>query len=327
MDETDETNKPAIIDAEFVEQVPEQPVEERDLLKMAFRSLRSENTRRAYAGHWRRFAETFGQKPEPFLRTYILRSKAEALDMLHQWRDEMMDDDKSPNTVAAAVRAITSVVHKLHMAEAAPWTLKGLVVAPQPERYTDVTGVSPETVAAMISTLRAQGTEESVRDLAILYLLHDSALRRREVASLLLAHYRPDERKVYVWPKGKARGIRAPQPVSRAGSVALEAWLDIRGREPGPLFHRLTARGGKKPINGENIRYIVERWAKVSGVKERVSPHRFRHAGITAFAKKCKDPKLVQAFARHSSFDTTTIYIHNAKDAVREEMDHVFDDQ
>lgn len=325
MNEPDEETKPAIIEAEFVERVPEPPVEERDLLKMAFRSLRSENTRRAYAGHWKRFAAASGQKPEPFLREYIRRQKADALDMLHEWRDEMADDDKSAATIAAAMRAIVSVVHKLHMAEVAPWTLKGLVVAPKPERYTDVTGVSPETVAAMISTLRAQGTDESVRDLAILYLLHDSALRRREIASLQLTHYRPDERKVYVWPKGKARGIRAPQPVSKAGFAAIEAWLDIRGREPGPLFHRLTAKGTKKPIDGDNIRYIVERWAKVAGVQERVSPHRFRHAGITAFAKKCRDPKLVQAFARHSSFDTTTIYIHNAKDAVREEMDEVFD--
>lgn len=322
----DEENRPAIIEAEFVEQAPQQPVEERDLLKMAFRSLRSVNTRKAYAGHWRRFAAAAtGQPPEVFLREYIKRSKADALDMLHEWRDELSDDDKSANTIASAMRAVTSVIHKLHMAEVAPWTLKGLVVAPKPERYTDVTGVSPGAVAAMIETLRAQGTDEAVRDLAVLYLLHDSALRRREVASLHLSHYRPDERKVYVWPKGKARGIRAPQPVSKAGYAALEAWLDIRGREPGPLFHRITAKDKKTPINEENIRYIVERRAKDAGVAERVSPHRFRHAGITAFAKKCKDPKLVQAFARHSSFDTTTIYIHNAKDAVREQMDGIFD--
>ena len=297
--------------------------QQRDLLRAALRSLKSPNTRRNYRGHWRRFAEYHGARPGPFVFEFLAKSKIDAVDMIHEFADHMEEEGKSTATIAAHLRAILSMIHRWHMAEIAPWTLRGLVTVPKPSKYTDVTGVSPEAVEAMIAWTSSLGTPDALRDTAILCLLHDSALRRREVASLDMVHWRPERRVVLVWGKGHARGVRTPQPVSKRAARYIDKWLEVRGDGPGALFFQWPIDDPPTPISTESVRWIVSKAARDAGVTEDVSPHRLRHAGITAFARRTKDADAVRRFARHTKFDTTTIYMQAIDDVV---IDHIDDD-
>lgn len=330
MSEPDEENKPSVIEAEVVEageDLATTEPEERDLLKLALRTVKSANTKRTYGGHWRRFAQHNDMRPEPFMRWFLTRPKIEAIDLVHEFREHLEDEGKSVSTVAGHLRAIVSIVDKIHRGEACAWTLKGLIETPSPSKYADVTGVSEDAVKEMFAVTKSRGTPDGLRDHAILRLLHDSALRRREVADLGLHHWRPDRRQILVWPKGKARGLREPQFVSKAGAAAIEAWLDARGREPGPLFFQLPVEDPPTPITVESVRWVVKKASQDAGITEPVSPHRLRHAGITFFARRAKDADLVRRFARHAKFDTTLIYIHNVDESVRDMMDAYLEDE
>lgn len=321
--EEDET-LPAIPKPKTPEFTPPKDVEgqQRDLLGAALRSLKSPATRKAYKGHWKRFAAYHGHKPGPFVFHFLSQPKAVAMDMVNDFADHLEEEEKAASTIAVHLRAIISMTHRWHLAEVSPWTLHGLIQLPETSPYSDVRGVSPEGVEAMIKVTKFRGTAESKRDLAILCLLHDSALRRREVASLDVLHWRLDSRTMMVWGKGNARGVRVPQPVSKRGTRAVEEWLDVRGRGPGALFPRLPIdEDHPEAISVDMVRNIVDRAARSAGVTETVSPHRLRHAGITAFARRTKDPDAVRRFARHTSFDTTTIYMQAIDDVVINHMD------
>lgn len=294
------------------------PAPERDLLAAALRSLKSENTRKAYESHWRQFAKHYGAKPGPFVHQLVQMHKADVVDMIHEYSDAMEEAGKAVSTRAAHLRAITSMIDRWHRAEVFPWSVKGLINVPEPNRYTDVEGVPPDDVQEMLDTLAALGTVEGLRDRAILLLLHDGGLRCRELFTLHTAHWSSERREVRVWPKGRARGIRVAQPVSPRARDAVDAWLAVAGYEEGPLFCKLPRDGDPVPLTAWDVFSVTKQVAKLCGVTAPVSPHRFRHAGITYLARKGVDPNELREFARHASFDTTLIYIRNAENAVRD---------
>lgn len=335
MEVSDKTPRRIVIEPEVVEEEtlpavpsapPPAPVPERDLLAAALRSLKSANTRKAYESHWRAFAKFHGFKPAPFIDHIMSRHKADALDLVHEYREYLEGEGRAPSTIAVHMRAISSMIDRWYRAEVFPWTLKGLIQAPTPDQYTDVKGVSPETVKGILRDLEMLGTPESLRDRAIVLLLHDGGLRSREARTLDIVHFKG--REVLVWPKGRARGIRRPQAISKRAETAVKAWLEHRGTDPGPLFHRYPVKKRMEQLTADDVRYIVERAARRIGVDksvERVSPHRFRHAGITYLARRNVPIKELKDFARHASIDTTTIYVHNAANAM-ETLAGQFDD-
>ena len=70
--------------------------------------------------------------------------------------------------------------------------------------------------------------------------LHDMALRRAEAVGIDLADLDFEAGTVEVLGKGKTAKVRLtmPPPVR----AAVTAWLDDRGREPGPLFRPARPR-------------------------------------------------------------------------------------
>jgi site-specific recombinase XerD len=281
------------------------------------RSLKSENTRKAYESHWRGFAAHFGAKPGPFVQQLMGMHKADVLDMAHEYSDAMEEAGKAVSTRAAHLRAITSMIDRWYRAEVFPWTLKGLVNVPSPDRYTDVEGVPAKDVQEMLDTLGALGTVEGLRDRAILLLLHDGGLRCRELYTLHTAHWSSERREVRIWPKGRARGIRVAQSVSPRAQRAVDAWREAAGYDDGPLFCKLPIEDAPEPLTAWDVFSLTKSAAKLCGVTAPVSPHRFRHAGITYLARQGVSPDELRAFARHASFDTTLIYIRQADDAVK----------
>jgi integrase/recombinase XerC len=130
--------------------------------------------------------------------------------------------------------------------------------------------IKPEQLKDILAACKDKTAAGSARNVAIVWLLIESGLRRFELCALDLSDVDLKSRTVTVrYGKfGKAR-------VSTFGDETAQAlwrWLKFRGRGEGPLF--TSALGGRLSTSG--LTQLVRRIKSRSGVT--VRPHMFRHS-------------------------------------------------
>ncbi len=155
-----------------------------------------------------------------------------------------------------------------------------------------------------------------IRDTAIITVMYACGLRRQETVDLNLADMDLDNQKIRILGKGsKQRFVY----LSQDAVPAIEAWLQIRGRQLGPLFTRVS-KGGKvslKRLSPQAIYYILKSRQKEAGVAS-FSPHDLRRTTITDMLEADIDVLTVSAIAGHASADTTRRYDKRPEDTKRE---------
>jgi integrase/recombinase XerC len=182
------------------------------------------------------------------------------------------------------------------------WSLEveGIDNAP----YRDTRGPGEDAVASMLERLAARGDAKGVRDAAIVRLLHDRVLRRGEVCSLDRDHYDPVRGLSIL---GKGRTAREWISLPKEAKAALEAWLELRGNYPGPLFIALDAVNSGHRLTGSSVYAIVRRLGDAIGARAR--PHGLRHTGITTALERLNgDVRKAAKFSRHKNVQTLMIY-------------------
>ena len=286
----------------------------RDLLEMAFAGLKPQ-TRKLYAGDWRRFLEWAQLDAKEFFEL----EKVEAAVTLNHYLTHLADEGKMPATRRRAKQAICSVVDRLYAADALPWTLAKLKIleSPKVKAYKNIEKLAHEAWLKLLAAVESDETDRGLRDVAVLLLLHDSGLRRREVATLRLCDYQ--DATVWVWGKGGEKTDRDPVPLNSRCVRAIEVWLEVRRAvdDSELLFTPLGDQLRKHPeFWDEDVNAIVRHWCRQAGITE-VGPHQLRHAAITQLARLEVEPASLKRFARHESFDTTMHYIHTADGEVR----------
>ena len=175
--------------------------------------------------------------------------------------------------------------------------------------YRDTRGPGELAIQRMLEQLRE--TPKGVRDAAIVRLLHDMALRRGEVCSLDRAHFDPDRHALFVL--GKKRLERVWLTMPPATQRALEAWIEVRGDEPGPMFTALDNVNLGHRLTGEGVRVTIRKLGMSVGVVTR--PHGLRHTAITgALDKSDGNMRKAQQFSRHKDVRTLGKYDDNRRD-------------
>ncbi|HPR35226.1 MAG TPA: tyrosine-type recombinase/integrase [Anaerolineaceae bacterium] len=158
-----------------------------------------------------------------------------------------------------------------------------------------------------------------IRDTAIITLMYACGLRRQETVDLNLADLDLDNQKIRILGKGsKQRFVY----LSQDAVPAMEAWLQVRGRQLGPLFTRVS-KGGKislKRLSAQAVYYILKCRQKESGVAS-FSPHDLRRTTITDMLEADIDVLTVSAIAGHASADTTRRYDKRPEDTKRAAAD------
>lgn len=144
------------------------------------------------------------------------------------------------------------------------------------------------------------------RDAALMGLLYGGGLRRAEVVALDLAHFDAVTGKLVVMGKG---GKERVAWVTNGSRDALDAWLAVRGDEPGPLFFPVAKGGGikRRRMTDGAVAELVRRLAKKSKVAA-FSPHDCRRTWIGDLLDAGADIATVQALAGHASPATTSKY-------------------
>ena len=226
-------------------------------------------------------------EPQRGLQLLCEATSGGAHELLVAWRDLLLER-LAPGTVAGNLSAIASLMRCCRRAGLVTYTIEG--IAPKRERVQDRRGPGRgdiERLVAHVDDLAVAGKRQAVRDSAILRLLYVGAMRRAEVCGLRLEDvdlHASDGPTVY--PRRKGFKTRQPLLVSARTAEALTAWLQIRGDEPGYLFHRLDRAEHRDQMAGESMRHLLKRYADAAGIKVPVRPHGLRHSSASEIAKR-----------------------------------------
>jgi site-specific recombinase XerD len=142
---------------------------------------------------------------------------------------------------------------------------------PRPGGQSAVVPVlAPEQIAEVFKSCTGDTPAETLRNLAIVWLMLESGLRRFELCALDVADVDVRGRTALV---RHGKGNRARVVVFGDSSAqALQRWLRKRGRDAGPLF--VSVRGDRLTPGG--LSQLLSRIKRRSGVQ--VRPHMLRHS-------------------------------------------------
>jgi tyrosine recombinase XerC len=149
-----------------------------------------------------------------------------------------------------------------------------------------------------------------IRNKAMFELLYSSGIRVSELINLNTDDLDRISWVIKVRGKGKKERIL---PLGGAAQSILEKYLEQRNPSVKALFlnkfgRRLSAVGIRKAIN---------KWTKLLSVKEKISPHVFRHSFATHLLNRGADLRSVQELLGHSNITTTQIYTHLTVDSLK----------
>jgi tyrosine recombinase XerC len=152
------------------------------------------------------------------------------------------------------------------------------------------------------------------RDAALLELLYSSGLRIHEACQLNAGDIDLWSGMIRVFGKGdKERMV----PVGETALKRVHAYLEVRspnGRRGAPLF--MNARGGRLTERG--ARLVVARWVRQASLRQKVSPHSFRHSFATHLLNRGCDLRTVQEMLGHKNLVTTQTYTHVTAERLRD---------
>ncbi|MDR3706817.1 MAG: site-specific integrase [Capsulimonadaceae bacterium] len=226
----------------------------------------------------------------------------------------------SANTVRAAMHPITGL---------ARWLVKKRVLDFDPTETVSIpsrdgSGVRPVSTDANVLRLIEQAeknpvAKERALDVAILYVLVNSACRVDEVCTLDIADLDLESGCFRSLAKGRKRKTKITYYFTPETAAAIEAWLKHR---PIRCQHeRLFCHGPRQKITDEYIRAQIRRYAIQAGLGDDkgLLPHGLKHLAGCRLLQQGVDILTVAARLGHTK-PTTTLnhYLHVDQLAVRE---------
>lgn len=238
------------------------------------------------------------------------KEHGEANYLVLNYKNYMVEKGEAANTINGRLRTIRSMVKLARTLGLVNWTLDIENVKSKP--YRDTKGPGLFGYRNIKEVAENRNDSKGIRDVAIMRLLYDLALRRGEVAAIDLNDINFENRILTITGKGRNEPEKRtlPEPTIKA----IKSWVNIRGIQEGALFTNLDrAKKGDGRLTGTAIYYIVRGYGKK--VDLTVRPHGLRHAAITEALRITNgNYQMVQAFSRHADPRTLKIYDDNLQD-------------
>lgn len=214
----------------------------------------------------------------------------------------------------AALRSLCKVARLIGMI---PWRLE--VNAPKVRRLKDCRGCGPSGYRKLLAAARSHGdSTKAARDVAMLRVMGDLALRRGETAALDVEDLDLEGERIAVTGKGSG-GEKEWLTIPKETADVIRQWLDAKKGlglpAQGPLFTSLDHRNGTRRISTAGIYDVLKKLGAKAGLKRRTTPHGLRHNAVTMVLDVTGgDLRSAQRFARHADPKTTLAYDDNRKD-------------
>lgn len=171
------------------------------------------------------------------------------------------------------------------------------------------------SIQTFLSTLYAQKEKAvseyqlkcCIRDIAVIEMLFATGMRISELCFLKPSDIDLESCNILIYGKGsKERVIQiGNQEVIAALKLYKETFIkDIDSC--GYFFvNRLQRR-----LSDQSVRFMINRYARLSGISQHITPHMFRHSFATLLLEQDVDIRYIQRMLGHSSISTTEIYTH-----------------
>jgi integrase/recombinase XerD len=140
-----------------------------------------------------------------------------------------------------------------------------------------------------------------LRNKLILALLYSSGLRISELVHMKIDSLDMEERTVRIRGKGEKDRIVL---FDKSTKVLMEEYLKKRSNESEYLF---INRSGNH-LTPRYIQMMIKDYARIAGIKKKVTPHILRHSFATHLLKNGVDIRAIQQLLGHSNLSTTQIY-------------------
>lgn len=285
-----------------------------DNLVATFLSSKAKATRQAYGNDIHCFQEFLVSKLKIDSTQSLLSSPSGELNfIILKYREYLVSKSFSPSTVNRRLGAIRSL---FKLARLLGLTNSKLEIPNlKSEIYRDTKGPGLPAFKRMKDFAATQSVIKAARDIAILRLLFDLALRASEVIELDLAHIEIENRRISI--KGKGRTQREYLSLPSTSIEALRNWIQLRGSENGPLFFNLIRDNRERKRLSRTGLFKLIRWlGQKAQVKTR--PHGIRHLSITEACKVAQNNGFaleeVMDHSRHKSVATLMIYRDRERD-------------
>ena len=282
-----------------------------------FLSGKSALTLKAYARDVEDFARFIGvDTPEQVIVDLLSNGRRHANTQARDYREYLQTIGLQPATINRRLAALASLVDAGETQGAINWTLK--VSRLKAKAYKDTRGPGLPALRKLLDSI--DGTRpRHIRDRAMIRLLFDLALRRKELCGLLLADLEMEATPPKLWILGKGRTEKEALTIPPTSLGPLTAWLHIRGDELGPLFPSFSRRNSivLSPIHPDSFNKLLAKLAAKVGLT--IRPHGIRHTSITAALTASNGNHAKTArFSRHAQVQTVAIYDDNRRDEAGE---------
>lgn len=175
-----------------------------------------------------------------------------------------------------------------------------------------------EEIDSMIAAID-YNKAEAQRDRAMIETLYGCGLRVSELVNLEISKIFPDEGYLVVQGKGNKERL---VPMSEVSLMEIDSYmadrkaLPIKPGEENILF--LNRRGHR--MTRMRVFQIVKELAENAGIRKSISPHTLRHSFATHLLEGGANLRAIQQMLGHESIETTQIYIHLDRSALRSDI-------
>ncbi len=242
-----------------------------------------------------------------------------------EWiRQALLEQDVAPRTVNVTLSALKGIARRARNLD--------LITGEEYDSIREVRGatgkrapvgrsISPGELAALVrACLEDPKVATGARDLAVLAVFAAGGIRLSELAGLQLADYTA-EPEAECWTlkvRGKGNKERLV-PITESAAAAVDDWLELRGREPGPLFLQVSQTGviGTNPLSARGVYDVLGKRLRQAGVAH-ATPHDFRRTVGGELLDAGVDIVTVKDLLGHASVETTALYDRRGQRRLRE---------
>lgn len=156
----------------------------------------------------------------------------------------------------------------------------------------------------------------SLQPWVLLELLFSTGMRVSELAQLPSSALDLSSGKLNILGKGRKERLLFLCHAETLALLRRYKGLADQVRLPGNRNFLVNRNGA--PLSDQSIRKIVRHTCQAAGIKQKVTPHMFRHSFATLLLENDVDIKYIQSLLGHSSINTTQIYTHVSRHKQRQ---------
>jgi integrase/recombinase XerC len=250
-------------------------------------------------------------------RAVFCRGKVKAFEAVSLFKADLVRKGLSNHTINGRVYALAAL-HKLcsGMVPGCDYDLPWSQWCEAKEEYSDTSGCGWGAALKVLERIDGNGILER-RDRAVVCLFVEKGVRRNEVHLLNVDDFDPENRKLRVLRKRRRKQVWLD--LGDASVKVVGEWLQVRGKEPGPLFVNLDPVFAKslpigderRRLTGRSLHRLVKRRGVAAGVKG-LRPHKLRHTSITQVLEEFDgDLRIAQDHSGHEDINVLRKYDDN----------------